>query len=167
MALQTIMSRTVQKQWQIRWLETIWMFHFDNIHIEGKENILADALSRIYEGVSGEGLTESDYVHEEEKTLNTDGILPEEPINIITANPMNTASVPNSPITQALSYFPPIFRRYPDPRATIHPNLQREDTILQEDKTNAPMEVSSLINPTDWQQPVDGPILQGLQHCIM
>src|SRR5258706_14529022 len=50
MALQTIMTRTVPKQRQIRWLDTIRMFDFNIVHISGEENILADTLSRIYEG---------------------------------------------------------------------------------------------------------------------
>ena len=93
MALQTIMCRTVAKQRQIRWLETIKMFSFDIIHINGKENILADALSRIYEGIEDNCLSENDFIQEDQNIINTDGILPEE-------EEITTAST-QSPLTQS------------------------------------------------------------------
>ena len=62
MALRTLMTQTVRNQRRIRWLETITMFDFDIQHIQGSENILADALSRIYDGVKEEDLTREDYL---------------------------------------------------------------------------------------------------------
>ena len=78
MALCTLMTQTVRNQRQIRWLETITMFDFDIQHIRGSENILADALSRIYDGVKEEELTREDYLQEEQKYLNTDIFLPKD-----------------------------------------------------------------------------------------
>ena len=54
------------------------MFDFDIQHIQGSENILADALSRIYDGVKEEDLTREDYLQEEQKFLNTDVFLPKD-----------------------------------------------------------------------------------------
>ena len=65
MALRTLMTQTVRNQPRIRWLETITMFDFDIQHIQGSENILADALSRIYDGIKEEDLTREDYLQEE------------------------------------------------------------------------------------------------------
>ena len=42
------------------------------------ENILSDALSRRYDGVKEEDLTREDYLHEEQKYLNTDVFLPKD-----------------------------------------------------------------------------------------
>ena len=78
MALRTLMTQTVRNQRRIRWLETITMFDFDIQHIQGSENILADALSRIYNGVKEEDLTREDYLQEEQKYLNTDVFLPKD-----------------------------------------------------------------------------------------
>ena len=65
MALRTLITQTVRNQWLIRWLETITMFDFVIQHIQGLENILADALSRIYDGIKEEELTRKDYLQEE------------------------------------------------------------------------------------------------------
>ena len=54
------------------------MFDFDIQHIQGSENILADALSRIYDGLKEEEMTREDYLQEEQKYLNTDVFLPKE-----------------------------------------------------------------------------------------
>ena len=70
------MTQTVRNQRRIRWLEMITMFDFDIQHIQGPDNILADALSRIYDGVKEEDLTHEDYLKEERKYLNTDVFLP-------------------------------------------------------------------------------------------
>ena len=78
MALRTLMTQTVRNQQRIRWLETITMFDFDIQHIQVSENILADALSRIYDGVKEEDLTREDYLQEEQKYLNTDVFLPKD-----------------------------------------------------------------------------------------
>ena len=80
MALRTLMTQTVRNQWRIRWLETIRMFasDFDIQHIQGSKNILADALSRIYDGVKEEDLTREDYLQEEQKYLNTDVFQPKD-----------------------------------------------------------------------------------------
>src|SRR6266550_3598368 len=74
MALRTLMGRTVKNQRQMRWLETIKKFDFDIVHINGSDNILADALSRVYEGISEEELTEDNYLNEE-NDINTEGFL--------------------------------------------------------------------------------------------
>ena len=76
MALHTLMTQTVRNQRRIRWLKTITMFDFDIQHIQDSKNILADALSRIYDGVREEELTREDYLQEEQKYLNTDVFLP-------------------------------------------------------------------------------------------
>ena len=78
MALRTLMTQTVRNQRQIRWLETITMFDFDIQHIQGFENILADALYRIYDGIKEDELTREDYLEEEQKYLNTDVFLPKD-----------------------------------------------------------------------------------------
>jgi hypothetical protein len=65
MALQTLMKRITPNERQIRWLEKIKVFDFDIEHIDGKENILADALSRIYEDNHLDSITEQDYVGED------------------------------------------------------------------------------------------------------
>ena len=54
------------------------MFDFDIQHIQGSENILADALSRTYDGIKEEELTREDYLQEEQKYLNTDIFLPKD-----------------------------------------------------------------------------------------
>ena len=54
------------------------MFDFDIQHIQGSENILADALSRIYDAIKEEYLTREDYLQEEQKYLNTDVFLPKD-----------------------------------------------------------------------------------------
>ena len=75
MALRTLMTQTVRNQRQIRLLETIAMFDFDIQHIHASENILVDALSRIYDGVKEADLTREHYLQEEQKYLNTDVFL--------------------------------------------------------------------------------------------
>ena len=59
------MTQIVRNQCRIRWLEMIIMFDFDIQHIQGPQNILADALSRNYDGVKEEDLTHEDYLTEE------------------------------------------------------------------------------------------------------
>ena len=55
------------------------MFDFDIQHIQGKENILADALSRIYDGMDADEIMDQDYLQEEENYINTDTFLPNDP----------------------------------------------------------------------------------------
>ena len=55
------------------------MFDFDIQHINGEENILADALSHIYDGMDADEIIEHDYLKEEENYINTDTFLPEDP----------------------------------------------------------------------------------------
>ena len=49
MALRTLITQTVRNQLGIRWREDMTMFDYNIQHIQGEENILADALSRIYD----------------------------------------------------------------------------------------------------------------------
>ena len=55
------------------------MFDFDLQHIQGEENILADALSRIYDGMDADEIVEQDYLKEEENYINTNTFLPDDP----------------------------------------------------------------------------------------
>ena len=54
------------------------MFHFTIEHIEGKDNILADLLSRVYEGIDTDDVKHEDYLDEDNTIgnidINTDGI---------------------------------------------------------------------------------------------
>ena len=54
------------------------MLDFDIHHITGEEKILADALSRIYEGMGADETTDQDYLREEENYINTDTFLPDD-----------------------------------------------------------------------------------------
>ena len=65
------------------------MFDFDIQHINGEENILADALSRIYDGIDADEIVDQDYLEGENNYVNTYTFLPEDspsnqymPINI-------------------------------------------------------------------------------------
>ena len=60
MALRTLMTQTVRNQRRIRWLEDLTMFDFDIQYIQGEENILADALSRIYDGMDADEIVHQD-----------------------------------------------------------------------------------------------------------
>ena len=79
MVLHTLMTQTVGNQRRIRWLEDITMFDFDIQHIQGEENILADALSCIYDGMDADEIMNQDYLQEEENYINTDTFLPDNP----------------------------------------------------------------------------------------
>ena len=68
MALRTLITQIVRNQRRIRWLEDMTMFDFDIQHIQGEENILADALSRIYDGMDADEIMDQDYLLEEEIT---------------------------------------------------------------------------------------------------
>ena len=60
MALRTLMTQTVRNQRRIRWREDMTMFDFNIQHIQGEESILADALSRIYDGMDADEIVEQD-----------------------------------------------------------------------------------------------------------
>ena len=120
MALRTLMTQTVRNQRQIRWLETITMFDFDIQHIQGSENIQADALSWIYDGVKEEELTREDYLQEEQKYLNTDVFLPKD-------------SSPPMPYFSSNHYNPYLtipLTASPEPEPVI-PTLHRQNASLQ------------------------------------
>ena len=51
------------------------MFDFDIQYIQGEENILADALSRIYDGMDADEIMDQDYLKEEENYINMDTFL--------------------------------------------------------------------------------------------
>src|SRR6266576_559544 len=134
MALKTLMSRTVKNQRQIRWLERITMFDFEIIHIDGRENMLADALSRIFEGVEERELTENDYLQEDEDMINTDGFLPEE-----------EGPEDDNPSASPMSILP-----QPHSHPVVIPTLHRENATLQENPTS--MEIDELINHDEPQE---------------
>ena len=79
MVLRTLITQTVKNQQRIRWLEDMTMFDFDIQHIQGEENILADALSRIYDGMDADEIVDQDYLKEEENYINMDTFLPVDP----------------------------------------------------------------------------------------
>ena len=96
------------------------MSDFDTQHIQGSENILADALSRIYDGVKEEDLTRKDNLQEEQKYLNTDVFLPKDsspPMPYFSSNHYN----PYLTIHLTLS---------PEPEPVI-PILYRQNASLQ------------------------------------
>ena len=99
------------------------MFYFDIQHIQGPENILADALSRIYDVVKEEELTRDDYLQEERKYLNTNVFLPKDSsphMSYFTSN-YNYNPYLTIPLTPSPDL--PI----PD---IIIPGLRRQNTIL-------------------------------------
>ena len=120
MALHMLMTQTDRNQQRIWWLKTITMFDFDIQHIQGPENILADALSRIYDGVKEEELSREDYLQEKQKYLNTNVFLPKD-------------SSPHIPYFCSNHYNPyhtiPITPS-PEPEPVI-PELRRQNAILQ------------------------------------
>ena len=63
-ALEQLMTKEIHKARDSRWLEMTQMFSFEIEHMAGKDNVLADALSRIYkdpkEAEQGELLTQDD-----------------------------------------------------------------------------------------------------------
>ena len=126
MALRTLMTQTVRNERRIRWLETITMFDFDIQHIQGPENILADALSRIYDGVKDEELSREDYLQEEQKYLNTDIFLPKDTSSHMPYFSSNYNYNPylTIPITPS-----------PEPEPII-PILYRENATIQQNPMN-------------------------------
>ena len=102
------------------------MFDFDIQYIQGSENILADALSRIYDGVKEEDLTREDYLQEEQKYLNTDVFLPKDTSPHIPYFSSNCNYNPylTIPITPS-----------PEPEPII-PILCRENATIQQNPMN-------------------------------
>ena len=135
MALRTLMTQTIGNQRRIRWLETISMFDFDIQHIQGPENILADVLSWIYNGVKDEELTKEDYLQEEQKYLNTDAFLPKDSSSYM---PYFTSNYNNNLyITIPLT---------PSPEPPIIPGLRRQNaTLLSEQQ---PPMTNNISTPT-------------------
>ena len=66
------MTRQLTNERQIRWLEAIKMFNFTIEHIEGKDNILADLLSQVYEGINTDNVKHEDYLDEDNTIGNID-----------------------------------------------------------------------------------------------
>ena len=117
------------------------MFDFDIQHIQGSENILADTLSRIYDGVKEEELTREDYLQEEQKYLNTDVFLSKDsslPIPYFSSNHYNPY------ITIPLSPYPE-----PEPVSTI---LHRQNASLQSEQQPPTNELPDHV-PTQTSQP--------------
>ena len=88
------MTRQLTNERQIRWLEAIKMFHFTIEHIEGKDNILADLISPVYEGINTDDVKHEDYLDEDNTIrnidINTDGI------SALEQKPNTTASTANT-----------------------------------------------------------------------
>lgn len=147
MALQTLMKHITPNERQICWLEKIKVFDFDIEHIDGKENILADALSRIYEYNCLDSVTEEEYVGEdnmtEETDINTDEFPPvvnKKPDNNrkpLLATEKQTALANSASLSAVSNSFlhnkHPIFNQRPIP--TRH----RENASLKEEEENATM----------------------------
>ena len=149
MALRTHMTQTVRTQRQIRWLETITMFDFDIQYIQGFENILADALSRIYDGVKEEDLTREDYLQEEQIYLNTDVqvLLPKDSSPPMLYFSSNHNYNPYITIPLTLSPEPPV------PNLVI-PGLHQQNATLQQTSMNempnyVPTQTSQPSHPTN------------------
>ena len=105
------------------------MFDFDIQHIQGSENILADALSRIYDGVKEEELTREDYLQEEQKYLNTDIFLPK---NTSSHMPYFSSNHNYDPyITIPLTPSPE-----PQVPNLVIPELHRQNATLQQTSMN-------------------------------
>ena len=112
------------------------MFNFDIQHIQGSENILPDALSRIYNGVKEEDLTREDYLQEEQKYLNTDVFLPKDsspPMPYFSSNHYNPYLT--IPMTQS-----------PEPEPVI-PILHRQNTSLQSEQQPSMNELPNHVLP--------------------
>ena len=141
MALRTLMTQTVRNQRRIKWLEIITMFDFDIQHIQGSENTLADALSRIYDGVKEEELTREDYLLEEQKYLNTDVFLPKDsspPMPYFSSNHYNPyLTIPLTPSPE------------PEPVISI---LHRQNASLQSGQQPSMKELPNHV-PTQTSQP--------------
>ena len=107
------------------------MFDFDIHHIQGSENILADALSQIYDGVKEEDLTSEDYLQEEQKYLNTDVFLPKDtsPHMSYFCSTGNHNYNPYITIPLTPSPEPPV----PD---LVIPGLHRQNATLQQNSMN-------------------------------
>ena len=105
------------------------MFDYDIQHIQGTENILADALSRIYDGVKEEELTREDYLQEEQKYLNTDVFLPKD-------------STPHMPYFSSNCNYNPYLTipLTPSPEPTVRnlviPELHQQNATLQQTSMN-------------------------------
>ena len=76
------------------------VFDFDIQHIQGEENILAGALSCIYDGMEADEIVDQDYLKEEENYINTDTFLPNDlpstqymPYNIPNHNSFDNATL--------------------------------------------------------------------------
>ena len=102
------------------------MFDFDIQHIQGSENILADILSRIHDGIKEEDLTRKDYLQEEQKYLNTDVFLPKDTSTHMPYFTSNHNYNPYITIPLTPSPEPPI------PNLVI-PGLHRQNATLQPD----------------------------------
>jgi hypothetical protein len=169
MALQTLMKRITPNERQIRWLEKIKVFDFDIEHIDGKENILADALSRIYEDNRLDAITEQDYVGEdnmtEETDINTDEFPPvadKTPDNnrkplLATGKQTTLAnSTPLSPVSNSLLLNKhPIFIQRPIP--TLH----RENAKLKEEENAAMATFTTVLDSPDSEKHSGTPELHG------
>ena len=105
------------------------MFDFDIQHIQGSENILADALFRIYDGIKEEELTREDYLQEEQKYLNTDVFLPKDTSPHIPYFTSNHNYNPYITIPLTPSPEPPV------PNLVI-PGLHRQHATLQQPPMN-------------------------------
>ena len=139
------MTQTFRNQRRIRWLETITMFDFDIQHIQSSENIPADALSRIYDGVKEEDLTREDYLQEEQNYLNTDVCLPKDTSPHM---PYFTSNHNYNPyITTPLTLDPEL----PAPNLVI-PGLHRQNAILQTEQQPSMNELPNHV-PTQISQP--------------
>ena len=103
------------------------MFDFDIQYIQGEENILADALSRIYDGMDTDEILDQDYLKQEENDTNTDTFLPNDP--------PSTQSMPCN-IPKHNSFAIATLNRRPTP--FIIPTPHRENANLQ-DLENHPM----------------------------
>ena len=121
MALCTLMTQIVRNQRRIRWLEDMTMFDFDIQHIQGEENILADALSRIYDGMDADEIVDQDYLKEEENYINTNSFLPNDP--------PSTQYMPFN-ISNHNSFAIPTLNTHTTP--LVIPTPRRENTNLQD-----------------------------------
>ena len=105
------------------------MFDFDIQHIQGPDNILADALSRIYAGVKEDELTSEDYLQQEQKYLNTDVFLPKDSLPHM---PYFTSNCNYNPyLTIPLTPSPEL----PEPDLVI-PGCHRQNATLQQPSMN-------------------------------
>ena len=128
------------------------MFDYDIQHIQGEENILADALSRIYDGMDADEIMDQDYLKEEGNCINTDTFLPDDP--------PSTQYMPCN-ITKHNSFAIATLNRRTTP--LVIPTPHRENANLQ-DLENHPM---CQKNVHQSPEPRSGnPIQQdGTNHC--